>query len=105
MPICFFIQIYKVPDSGGEHFQVAGYGSQIFAVTWYTGIVYVDSDAALRLTRENEVKLVVNVMKGNTVQKKVHLTVEIMEPLSNMTGECGKYSGHILHIFFSVVVC
>lgn len=84
-----FAQIYKVPDSGGEHFQVAGYGSQIFAVTWYTGIVYVDSDVALRLTRENEVKLVVNVMKGNTVQKKLHLTVEIMEPLSNMTIECG----------------
>ena len=85
-----FFQIYKVPDSGGEHFQVAGYGSQIFAVTWYTGIVYVDSDAALRIIRENEVKLVVNVMKGNTVQKKVHLTVELMDPPDNITAECGE---------------
>lgn len=84
-----FAQIYKVPDVGGEHFQAVGDGSQIFAVTFYTGIVYVDSDAVLRLTRENEVKLAVNVMKGNTVQKKVHLTVKIMEPPANTTIECG----------------
>ncbi|GAB1604720.1 proto-oncogene tyrosine-protein kinase receptor Ret-like [Argonauta hians] len=84
-----FAQVYKIPDKGGDHFRISGYGSKIFAVTWYTGIVYVDSELALRATADKNIMLTVNIMKGNINQKKVKISIKIDDNPVNVTGECG----------------
>ncbi|CAI9717068.1 proto-oncogene tyrosine-protein kinase receptor Ret-like [Octopus vulgaris] len=84
-----YAQIYKIPDKGGDHFYIDPRETTIFAVSWYTGIVYVDSELALRSTSHKVIKFKVKIMKGNVVQEKVHITVNIDDTPVNVTGECG----------------